>query len=323
MPCENPRRIKNRRYVKLGNLATSEYSVEKFGTPTPPDLYIDVPCGYCFSCQKRRMNEYRVRLMNEIQKWPYSIFVTLTFDDRNLARFKDSPNDSLRLFFDRLRKKYGKSYRHWFIGEYGTLNGRLHYHGFIFDTPRYGLPYHELTKLWSYGNLWLGYCTAETVNYIVKYTTKYSNNGTRPPRVFSSKGIGDNYLNPRQILFHKNGLPLSPFMNINGVTYPLPRYYYNKIFDDDDKVYLRIAMDSVPFFLRYVDGKPYTDERSYRIALDNLYRKNVFLGLSYSSDPYKKSLESVDPLATIFDPLTGLTFDPYLNNEFTCDIYPF
>lgn len=323
MACENPKRIKNRRYVKLGDEGTRLYSLQHFHVPSPPDLYVDVPCGHCFSCQKSRMNQYRMRLMMELQKYEHSLFVTLTFDDESLERFKNEPNKSLRLFFDRLRKKYKRSYRHWFVAEYGTENGRLHYHGLIFDTPKYGFPFEEFSALWSYGHVFLGWCAPDTISYIVKYTTKYANGSNRPPRVFCSKGIGDNYLTRSQVSKHKGVLPKTSFMSVNGRKYPLPRYWFNKIFDDDDKMYLMLKSQSEPFS-RFVDGKEYTDEREYREALAALFRKNVALKLSYPKDPYKKDPVPFDVVRDpVSDPDHWLDYDPTTFDEFSKDVYPF
>lgn len=268
------------------------------------------------------MNQYRMRLMMECQKWPHNLFVTLSFDDKSLNRFKDSPNKSLKLFFDRLRKRYKKSYRHWFVAEFGTENGRLHYHGLIFDTPKNGFPFGEFSRLWSYGHVWLGWCTPETVSYIVKYTTKYANGSKRPPRVFCSKGIGDNYLTRSQIMKHKDLLPKTSFMSVNGRKYPLPRYWFNKIFDDDDKVYLAMKADSLPFS-RYLDGKEYTDERLYKIAREALFDKNVRLGLSYRKDPYKKDPISFDSFREVQRDDDYMDYDPFTYDDFSKDIYPF
>lgn len=99
-----------------------DYAELNYGMVWPPDYIVEVPCGYCFSCQKSSNNQYRIRLMYEIRKWPPNtcLFVTLTFDDENLIKYQDNPNKAVRLFLDRMRKRFGKQIRHWFIGEYGT-----------------------------------------------------------------------------------------------------------------------------------------------------------------------------------------------------------
>lgn len=278
MACENPKRLKNPRYTKMSGGEYYIYCHHYFGKCPPPDLYIEVPCGECYSCQKRRMNDYRIRLLYEIADHISSAFVTLTFDNASLRRFKDDPNRAVRLFLDRCRKEYGKGLRHWFVAEYGSLNGRIHYHGIIFNTPS-NFTAHKVSSLWSYGHIWLGYANSKTCNYIVKYVTKSANNGQRPPRIISSKGIGQSYLTPQQIALHKKDGEFYPFMTFGSITSALPRYYYNKIFSDDDKVQILLQSLSKPFE-RYVNGLRYTTYPFYKQALKQLHQRNMDLGLS-------------------------------------------
>ena len=101
MACENPLRIMNPRYKKMTPVDRLFYSRSCFGMDTPLDYYIEVPCGCCQACEKRRMFDFRVRLMYEHAAYPNSAFITLTFNDENLQRFKDDPNKAVRLFLDR------------------------------------------------------------------------------------------------------------------------------------------------------------------------------------------------------------------------------
>jgi hypothetical protein len=131
MSCENPLHLPNPRYRNWSAIDRLEYARSCFGLDFLPDKYIEVPCGMCQACEKRRMFDFRVRLMYELSVHPFSAFVTLTFDDASLSRFRDDPNKAIRLFLDRVRKTYGKQVRHWICAEYGTLRDRLHYHGIL------------------------------------------------------------------------------------------------------------------------------------------------------------------------------------------------
>ena len=125
--------IVNRRYKDMTFNEVVDYSETYYGCFWPPDYYLEVPCGYCHSCQKSYNNQYRIRLLYELRKYPSGtcLFVTLTFDDDNLKKFSKDTNKAVRLFLDRLRKDYGKQIRHWFVCEFGTLYGRPHYHGIL------------------------------------------------------------------------------------------------------------------------------------------------------------------------------------------------
>ena len=115
--------IVNRRYVGMTNAEIVDYARTFYGCFWPPDYILEVPCGYCHSCQKSYNNQYRIRLLYELRKYPSGtcLFVTLTFDDDNLKKFSKDTNKAVRLFLDRLRKDYGKQIRHWFVCEFGTF----------------------------------------------------------------------------------------------------------------------------------------------------------------------------------------------------------
>ena len=213
-------------------------------------------------CQKRKFSAYRMRLLYELQRSPKSIFVTLTFDEPSLSRFKDNPNRSLSLFLDRVRKKYGKQVRHWFVAEYGKKRGRLHYHGLLFNCQ---FDNEELETMWKYGNTFVGYANEITAKYIVKYLTKEDTKGKLPPRIITSKGIGDNWLQTLDCkLLQKS---LSTAMTIGGYPVPIPRYYLDKMYNEREKEIISYYnyMESIPTF--YLNGRAYTDEKLYNQAL--------------------------------------------------------
>lgn len=170
--------------------------------------------------------------------------VTLTFDDDNLKKFSKDTNKAVRLFLDRLRKAYGKQIRHWFVCEFGTLHGRPHYHGILFNVPQElidgyssDVPGHHpsLASRWQYGFVFVGYVSDETCSYITKYVTKSINGDRVRPRVITSFGIGENYLNTDEACLHKIGDKYQPSMLLNGFPQAMPRYYYDKIFTEVDK----------------------------------------------------------------------------------------
>ena len=278
MACERPRKIVNRRYRDMPRRMIYEYSQLVYGTFWPPDYYIDVPCGYCHSCKKREMNDYKVRLLYECRKpldsGRVNLFVTLTFDDENLEKFAGDTNRAVRLFLDRMRKRYGRQVRHWFIGEYGSLKGRPHYHGIIFGAPleisRSPYGSHpgqnlELENVWSYGFVFVGYVTDSTVGYITKYLTKDLNGDKVRPRVISSKGIGDNYLDSDDAkLHHLNGY--QPYLSLGSFTYALPRYYSNKLFSDVDRQNMALDRYLNPSDTWRWQGRKYLSVFDFRTA---------------------------------------------------------
>lgn len=289
MSCESPLRVPNPRYAccigadnfnpdkAYDGVTIQDYCETFFGyRGRPPDEYIDVPCGTCFSCNRSRLNGWRIRLLSEVNRYPNSIFVTLTFNDKYLRKFQDNPNKAISLFLDRTRKKYGKQIRHFFIAEFGTLKGRIHYHGIIFNAPYKSLDPTELAKEWKYGFVYLGWCNEKTCNYIVKYITKDAPKGQKVPRVIASKGLGEGYI---QVYGNRHIASQMPYIRKGNYRIPLPRYYLTKMWSDYERVQLQIKSMLEPF-VRYVDGYKYTDELSYKSALKRYSAKQISIGLS-------------------------------------------
>lgn len=266
------------------------------------NFYLNVPCGKCISCLKRKFNNYRMRLLYELNEHPNSIFVTLTFDNPSLSKFADNPNKSLSLFLDRIRKKYGKQVRHWFVAEYGKKHGRLHYHGILFDID---IGNDELFQLWKYGNTFVGYANEITAKYIVKYLTKDDTKGISiPPRVITSFGIGDSFLTSPQCDLLKSQLATA--ITINGFKVPLPRYYLDKMYNEREKEIISYYLYCESDFTYWVAGKEYDTEKQAKYARGFLYRDYKSKGLIF--DNYVKRSRIGNDIKTL------LHFDSYFQN---------
>lgn len=295
MSCERPLKIRNPRYDEDNIDDWREFYWRRYGRKGIPDGFIEVPCGECHSCQRSRLNGWRIRLMAEFERYSSAIFVTFSFDDDYLEQFKDNPNRAVRLWLDRSRKAYGYHFRHFFISEYGGTEvykdrfgnvrigtGRLHYHGLLFG-PSF-LDYTQFKKLWKYGHIWL--CKVpnakypdkrQAVNYIVKYLTKDPKDDRKLPRIIVSKGVGSNYV---EMYGDEHRRDVKPYLVYKGkYRIPLPVYLRNKIFDELDRLDLAELRRLEPY-CRYVDGKPYYDEDSYNEALSKFARKQISLGLT-------------------------------------------
>lgn len=298
--------IVNRRYKDMTYNEVVDYAKLNYGTFWPPDYYLEVPCGYCHSCQKSYNNQYRIRLLYECRKYPPGtcLFVTLTFDDDNLKKFSKDTNKAVRLFLDRLRKDYGKQIRHWFVCEFGTLHGRPHYHGILFNVPQElidgynsDVPGHHplLASRWKYGFVFVGYVSEETCSYITKYVTKSINGDKVRPRIICSHGIGDNYFDTDESKLHKLGECYQPFMVVNGFSQAMPRYYYNKVFTEVDKQ--NMVLD------RYIDppvefswqGQKFGDKFDQIAQRRSTLQQNIASGLTPATPlPSSKRASSFD-----------------------------
>lgn len=314
MPCERPITIVNPRYKGLSRGLLRREALERYGLDLaePPDYYLTVPCGKCHSCQKKRLQSFRLRLMYEFTESKTAVFLTLSFNDSALEEYKDNYNKAVCQFMDALRKRYGKELRHFFVMEYGKdylyidRHGkqkcgtkRPHFHGLIFNMP--SIDFYMWESVWNRGNGRVrdsstpfngffnnprGLLYVEAVrdaqrcaSYICKYLTKEYSKDRITPRVITSVGLGSQYLTKGNIQRHIKDLDTT--LTVNGYPFSLPLYYRNKIFSKEDKIALVLKryFDTTPF-KRVVDGREYYTEDSYKKALERYSRKKQSLGLS-------------------------------------------
>lgn len=196
-------------------LAHSDYDrflYEKENTPE----YIQVPCGRCVRCRKKRYNEWRSRLVREhlFNGHKRACFLTLTISEKYYAGEDTDVKQYLRQFFDNYRKRFGFVPKHFFVSELGEKGGRLHLHGVIYDphpdiplwndgVVRYNRRYNTeavsvmkkaanlFRKMWKKGIVFCGYFASDSVTYTLKYIFKPNeNNLDFYPRVYCSPGIG-------------------------------------------------------------------------------------------------------------------------------------
>ena len=285
---------------------------QEYGLPLP-DLYIEVPCGKCHSCVRSKMNGWRLRLIAELKQWSFSVFITLTFDDSMMERFRDDPNKAVRLFLDRMRKNVGNGIKHFIIGEYGEKTGRFHYHGILFGVPR-NFDVNQVEKLWKYGFVYLGWCNERTIHYITKYITKvdYNKNHKKAnkqdiPRIIVSHGIGSSFVDyARNEPMKKD---LKPFLITGkGAKIPLPRYVKAKLYSEQDNINMRIFQYLKPFE-RYLNGKKYTESCEYYRDLKEFSKAQISRGMSPPIE-FKPSVNSS------LVPIHGnYNYDPFNTNQ--------
>lgn len=248
----------------------------------PFDEYIEIPCGTCFACLKRKRLEWSFRLIQEIKQHKESSFVTLTFSDKYLAQFKDNPKRPLMLYIDRLRKALGYRPRYWFISELGDdvkYSGRLHFHGIFFGTSQETLSFQLQRDKWIYGNSWVGYVNFKTANYLTKYMLKFQTD--YKPVMLLSNGIGLSYINRKIFDWHLNNFEPRFYTSFAGYQYPLSNYYKTKLFTDELKTVFAInrfwSNDKQVFTLL---GNKFYDERLYRRYRDIYFKETLKRGTS-------------------------------------------
>lgn len=134
------------------------------------DAPLALPCGRCVECRGQDKLAWALRCKLEADEHQHSTFATFTYETAPpQLRLRD-----LQLAYKRLRKdlaKDNRSMRHFSCGEYGTRNGRAHYHALLFGI------HHEqdrelLETAWGLGRIETSPITTARIHYTVGYTTK-------------------------------------------------------------------------------------------------------------------------------------------------------
>ena len=232
--------------------------------------FIDVPCGKCEACLVKKANEWAFRLFNEWKHSSSCYFITLTYSDAHLP-FTDNgtpcfSKKDCQLFIKAMRNTYGQGLRYFLVSEYGSEGGRPHYHLLLFNIPvDISNPHYlqELTDVvfskWNKGGVMVDECIDERIIYCSKYTLSSldwsEENDIFERRLFKDSDSGINFRNrtlKNFILSSRNPGIGQQFLDNkisdyyrytcdtecklpNGISYPMARYYKDKLYDDEMK----------------------------------------------------------------------------------------
>lgn len=273
--------------------------VEKSGI----DYRIPVPCGKCEACLQRKKADWVFRLLHEFNNSDSAYFITLTYNDDNVPVFKrriiekekwskskslieyvqcfnDEDRKSLhlpdhvcgvckrdvQLFLKRLRKQvYPFKIKYFLVSEYGPTSLRPHYHMLLFNFPLQLNLLSHVESAWDKGFVTVSSCNEARLKYCAKYSLNVFGFDELVPKNFllCSKGIGRSYIeNKDNVLYHKNGL--RSFIDMGDYKIPLPRYFRDKIFDDEEKDIL---------FDNYISSLNDEEIEYYRILRDSTHEE--------------------------------------------------
>lgn len=216
------------------------------GKPIP----VEFPCGKCIGCQQSRQRAWALRITHEAQINPPSCFITLTYNEPCYPSL--NPQD-FKAFIRRVVAAYGPT-RYFMAGEYGSLNGRPHFHSILFgrdfarsypvsgsgEATVYASP--DLSRLWPHGFSSISGVTLQSARYVAKYTVKTARTsashsldpftGELIPlvpefaRMSRRPGIGAAWFDKywRDVYAARDGVCLQ-----DGVVVPPPRYYDDRL----------------------------------------------------------------------------------------------
>lgn len=194
---------------------------------------VEVPCGKCYECVKRRRNDWYIRCLIESRNRKFTYFGLLTYAEVNSKLKKRD----IQLFLKRLRS-YEIDLRYFIVGEYGDEKGRPHWHCLFFsDKP---IPFNLIAKAWrggysqEGGNIsgWIRFepiKSPRSIRYTVKYMYKYVGNDQKFEFLVSKNpAIGKSFLNKQILFLTKKSVDFT----VDGRKVAMPRYYKRKFFDD-------------------------------------------------------------------------------------------
>lgn len=255
-------------------------------------------------CLKKKANEWKVRLQEDIKHNEGAKFITLTLSNESystlidtlLTKKKDLEGYALdnavatiatRRFLERWRKKNKKSLRHWLVtelGHQGTEN--IHLHGLVWTQDL-----DQVEEKWQYGWIWKGkrkggklvnYVSARTINYITKYVTKADlQHKYYKPVILTSPGIGGGYKNTQNFKLNKyNGTETKEtYTTKTGHKTALPIYYRNQAYSEQERENLWInKLDKQERWVNGVKISVKDSEEEYEEALRQAQKQNVKLG---------------------------------------------
>lgn len=224
---------------------------------------ITLPCRKCVECCQEYSSMWSYRIMKEASLYEVNCFITLTYanNPKNLIK------RDIQLFLKRLRKRLEpRKIRYFLCGEYGSKNGRPHYHLIIFNYKPDDLEYFFTDKqhcnlykskfiadIWNKGFVLVGDLTLNSAKYCAKYLQK---------AVF--KDNEDFEVKPFVSMSLKPGIGLSWFLE-------------NQHLLETDKIYHDGYYIKLPrYFLDYSEKKllkDLTNLKKYRIIKSKLFER--------------------------------------------------
>lgn len=211
---------------------------------------VKVGCGKCSGCRLEHSRQWAVRIMHEKRMHNASCFVTLTYDDAHLPKWKSLSMEDFQNFMKRYRDRVGSSKefptRFFACGEYGERGARPHYHLLLLNRDIEDRRFYKMSgenrlytskfmdDVWGKGFTVIGDVTFDSAAYVARYCMKKINGplaaahyGDRLPEFITMSrrpGIASAYFDK-----YKQELINTDSVIMNGVEAALPRYYDNKL----------------------------------------------------------------------------------------------
>lgn len=272
------------------------------------DMPVTVPCGQCNGCRLEKSRQWAMRIMHEASLYEDNVFLTLTYDEKNLPADSSLVLEHHQLFMKRLRKRYeGRIVRFYHCGEYGDTTLRPHYHTICFNldfkdksylkTTETGSKLYissELDGLWSHGDCYIGNVTFESAAYCGRYVMKKltgarkSEYGSRAPEYSTMSrrpGIGSPWL----AKWKRDCYP-NDFCIMNGRKIRVPKAYDQLMIGAEAKIgEWKIDHTGVPMWMPSLERTP----------MEKLKGKRVRSALKHSENQTRDRLDVIEELTQL------------------------
>lgn len=156
-------------------------SPKRLKHPTDFGSFIDVPCGRCYECVRKRKMLWQVRIMSELSVSDCAFFSLISYNEENLPDPMKYDKPALQLLIKRLRTQLKRYYgnhvqlKYFIVSEYGEMKNRLHYHSIWFVNGVF-LDRFQWKRLledeWKKGFCSAFYLTNTWASYACKYIQK-------------------------------------------------------------------------------------------------------------------------------------------------------
>lgn len=212
---------------------------------------VNVPCGKCIPCLMNKRAEWCFRLEQEHRVSKSAHFVTLTYDQKHLRMDNSLEKRDLQLYLKRLRKKDETTrIRYYAVGEYGSKNGRPHYHIILFNSDEANIRLSWVDcKGAPIGIVHVGRVNSASVAYVTKYVIQKPLHNDEREKPFATMsrgyGIGARYLSDEMVAWHREN-DANYVVRQGGEKGKLARFYREKIWYDQ-AARLRIGKAALTF----------------------------------------------------------------------------
>lgn len=293
--CLNPRKIKNKRYVP-----TKKNEFNPPPAPTEEVRYVEVGCGICSDCRRKRQNEWMTRLNEEYDNGRI-LYCTFTLNEKYYHQLRiEVGNNStenrenaimtraVRLYLELWRKRHKQALKHWFITELGGETGRIHIHGMVFGN--YNID--DVKNAWIYGLSQVEILKSKRgLNYVLKYVTKKSIfDRNFIGKIMCSPGIGRGYeekYDAKRNKFNAAGATDCTYRLVSGKRVMLPAYYKRKIYSDEEREQLYIQ--NLEKNVAYVGGEEIPGRADVERIREYYRRRECIEGLEAETRSHKRN----------------------------------